>query len=241
MKIIYEPKGPALEYARLALNPYRGCTHRCVYCYNDGRFGVKGEFFKSPKPRMGILTNVVKDLAELKDKYQDDCPEIQLTFLGDAYQPAEANLGLTRSIVGRIIDFNLPFTILTKSNLVRRDFDLLTHCQNFRLGMSFTTVKTAEAALWEPGTSYPLDRVNALRDFKAAGGKTWVSLEPVMRVESTLEVIKSVYPFTDHFWIGALNHMDPPEPIDLIAAQKQIMEALEFHHKKYKFKSSFDI
>ena len=44
LSIIYEPKGAAREYAELALNPYRGCTHRCIYCYNNGRFGKKGDF-----------------------------------------------------------------------------------------------------------------------------------------------------------------------------------------------------
>ena len=237
MKIIYEPKGAAREYAALALNPYRGCTHRCIYCYNNGRFGKKGAFFESAKPRMGILSDIVSDLAELKER--PDCPEIQLTFLGDAYQPAERSLGLTRSIVRRITAANLPFTILTKSNLVERDFDLLSANHNFRLGISFTTVDPQEAREWEPGTGYPLDRIGTLRKAKSLGMKTWASLEPVMRVESTIQVIKQINTYVDHFWIGALNHMDPPEPINLAEAQYEIMKALEFSHCKYSFKSSF--
>lgn len=239
MKIIYEPKGAAREYAALALNPYLGCTHACVYCYNNGRFGKKGDFFKSAKPRMGILSDIVSDLSELRETYGDKCPEIQLTFLGDAYQPAEQTLGLTRSIVRRITAVNLPFTILTKSSLIQRDFDFLSENHNFRLGMSFTTIDGHEARQWEPGTAYPLDRIITLRKAKSLGMKTWVSLEPVMRVESTIQVIKQINTYVDHFWIGALNHMDPPEPINLAEAQYEITKALEFSHCKYSFKSSF--
>jgi DNA repair photolyase len=239
VKIIYEPKGAALEYSKLALNPYLGCTHACVYCYNNGRHSKKGEFFKSAKPRMGIILDIIKDLKTLKDKYGNDCPEIQISFLGDAYQPAESTIGLTRLIIQQIIHSNLPFTILTKSSLILRDLDILAPYRKFRLGISFTTVDQREAAEWEPGTGYVEDRISVMRKFKDLGVKTWVSLEPVMRVESTINVIKKVHYHTDHFWIGALNHMSPPEPINLPEAHRDIMKALEFRHCKYKFKASF--
>ena len=60
LSVIYQPTGAAREYADLALNIYRGCTHGCIYCYNNGRFGEKGDFFKSAKPRQGIVKKVVE-------------------------------------------------------------------------------------------------------------------------------------------------------------------------------------
>ena len=240
MKVVYEPTGAALEYAKLALNPYKGCVHRCVYCYNNGRFGKKGAFFEGPKPRTGIAADVQKDLVEIKNKYHGhDCPEIQISFLGDAYQPAEISLGLTKLLARKIMSFDIPFTILTKSNLILRDLDFLAGYPKFRLGMSFTTVDPNEAIAWEPGTGYIEDRIKALKLFKAAGCKTWVSLEPVMRVESTLKTIKLIHPFVDFFHVGALNHIEPPKPIYLPEAYRDIMVALEFHHCQYKFKKSF--
>ena len=110
LTIIYEPKGAAREYTELALNIYRGCTHGCIYCYNNGRFGKKGDFFKGDKPRHGIAQKVVKDCRILKERYGDNCPEIHMTFLGDAYQPAERTLGFTAMIARQLIGFNLPFT-----------------------------------------------------------------------------------------------------------------------------------
>ena len=238
MKIIYEPKGAAREYARLALNPYRGCTHGCIYCYNNGRHSKKGVFFESARPRTGLMGNLIKDCQQLRG---GNVPEIQMSFLGDVYQPAEKALGITRMIVGQLISFNLPFTILTKSSLVERDFDLLTPYPLFRLGFSFTSIDQTEVTAWEPGTGYVIDRISSLKKFKNNRTKTWVSLEPVMSVSSTINVIKEIHRFVDFFWIGALNHMDPPEPIDLVDAHREIMAALEFRRCKYAFKSSFGI
>ena len=238
-KIIYKPTGAAHEYAKLALNIYKGCTHSCIYCYNNGRFGKKGEFFEGAKPRSGIADKLVSDCRYLADKYGDDCPEILLTFLGDAYQPAEAVLGLTRMAIRILINFDLPFTILTKSALINRDIDILGHYPKFRLGLSFTSVDQSEVSNWEPGTGYIQDRIDTLLKFKERGTESWASLEPVMSVESTVRVIRALHPGVDFYRIGALNHMEPPEPINLIDAQRRIMETLEYNHCNYEFKKSF--
>ena len=89
----------------------------------NGRFGKKGDFFKGAKPRNAITGRIISDCRYLKDKYGDDCPEILSTFLGDAYQPAESTLGLTRMAIRTRIGFNLPFTIFTKSALINRDLE----------------------------------------------------------------------------------------------------------------------
>ena len=153
LRVIYEPRGPAREYADLALNPYKGCTHRCVYCYNNGRFSKPGAFFSRPQPRLNILKNIERDCDILKSKFSDNCPEIVMTFLGDCYQPAESKYKITRQIIKILIKFDLPFTVLTKSALIDRDFDLLRTCQKFRAGFSFTTIDPVEAKKWEPGIS----------------------------------------------------------------------------------------
>ena len=237
MKIIYEPTGPALEYAKLGLNIYNGCTHACVYCYNNGRYSKKGEFFKSARPRKDFMSGLIRDCAELQK--WGDCPEIQLTFLGDAYQPMEEYLGFTKAAIQTIMLAELPFTILTKSPLIDRDFLLFKSYPKFRAGFSFTSVDPIEASEWEPGCGYVWDRVSVLQKFHNHGIKTWVSLEPVMSVESTINVIRETNKWVDFYWVGALQHMQPPAPIDLVEAHRLIMEALEFYHSNYRFKHSF--
>lgn len=238
LQAIYEPKGPAREYAALALNPYKGCTHGCTYCYNARRFGADGKFFADAAPRLDIIDKVEHDCKVLQAAYGDNCPEIHLTFLGDCYQPAELEYMLTRQVIITLIQYDLPFTILTKSQYILRDVDLLAPYKRCRIGFSFTTVDPEEAAIWEPNISPIKNRISTLRQFAEFGKVIWISLEPVMRIESTIEVIEHFKALPDFYWIGALNHFAPPQPIDLIEARIRIGAVLDKHHCIYKFKSS---
>lgn len=240
MKIVYEPKGAAREYAALACNIYKGCTHGCVYCYNDGRRAPKGYFFEDARPKKAVLENLESDCRFLVKKYGTNCPEILLTFLGDAYQPAEAALQLTRQAITILIEYNLRFTILTKSALIVRDLDLLAPYDGFRAGFSFTTIDPIRAAAWEPGAGPIGARIGALMTFYRIEVPTWVSLEPVMDVDLTVEVIEKLNSFVDFFYVGALNHIEPPKPIDLADARRKIESVLQKYHCNFKFKSSFD-
>ena len=239
LKVVYEPRGAAREYAALALNPYKGCTHGCIYCYNAKRFGANGAFFKSAQPRDNIVENARHDFEILSEMYGENCPEIHLTFLGDAYQPAELDLEITRQIIIHLIDFNLPFTILTKSPLLIRDVDLLGPYKKFRAGFSFTTINQAEASEWEPGLPDVESRISVLKQFASFDKPVWISLEPVIRIESTVQVIEEFKDIPDLYWVGALNHHKPIEPIDKFLARKRIGATLLKYGCTFKFKSSF--
>lgn len=239
MNYIYEPKGAAREYAALALNLYNGCTHGCIYCYNNGRHSKKGEFFKSSKPRSIDMSKLAADCRSLIDQYGEAVPEILISFVGDAYQPAELTLGKTRLALRILINAGVPFTILTKSYRVNRDFDLLAaYRSKFRLGMTILTTFEDEAMRWEPGASSIGDRLITLSEAKQRGIRTWVSLEPVVKVMSAVKLIKNYHRFVDEWHIGKLNHMQPPQPIDWVDARYELQAALESVKAKYIFKKS---
>jgi len=240
LRAIYTPRGAAREYAELALNPYKGCTHRCIYCYNNGRYGKPGQFFSGPQPRDNIVNLVRRDCRVLKTNLGDLCPEIHLSFLGDCYQPAEDDLQITRQIIEILIHYNLAFTILTKSPLILRDVDLLAPYPHFRAGFSFTSVDQDQVDAWEPGTGDIKKRISALQQFSKMGKLTWISLEPVMSIDATLEVINTLGNLAGFYWIGALNHISPPKPIDKKEARQRIGAALDRLGCKYAFKNSFN-
>ena len=58
MTVIYQPKGKALEFAPLAFNPYKGCSHSCLYCFAPkATFNDRQNFYSNPEPRIDILEN----------------------------------------------------------------------------------------------------------------------------------------------------------------------------------------
>ena len=180
MKIIYEPKGPAKEYADLALNIYKGCTHRCKYCYcAHSRYEDADTYFSSPNPKANIIQKIESDCKSLIKKYNgaDNVPEILMSFLGDVYQPAEEQLGLTRFAIEILTQYNLKFTILTKGGmLAERDFDLVTDYEGFRLGISLSVIDPNWIKIYEPNAAPPEERIYSCHIARKLGIKTWCSL-----------------------------------------------------------------
>ena len=84
--IIYAPRGQAGEYAKLATNPYRGCGHKCSYCYVPSVLRISREEFDSgATPRPNFLELLRKDAR----KYQaaGKTEQVMLSFTTDPYHP----------------------------------------------------------------------------------------------------------------------------------------------------------
>lgn len=206
MNIIYRPRGPALEYAELALTVYTGCTHGCTYCHAPGAMRKKRDaFYTNPKPRKALLDGVLKDAKNLS-RFAG-VPEILISFIGDPYQPVETDLKLTRKVLNILIKYNLPFTILTKGG--RRavpDFDLMSQYPGARFGTTLTFCYQDDLDKWEPDAAPLSDRIHAIAVAKDMGIPTWVSLEPVIDPDQALLIIGLYSRIVDHWWIGKINH-----------------------------------
>lgn len=206
MSVIYTPRGEAKEYASLAINIYKGCVHGCRYCYG-ANISEKAAciYFMGANPKKNIIPRIENDAMKLSG--QSNIPEIQLSFLGDVYQPAEMDLGLTRQAIEILIKYGLPFTILTKGGTrAMRDFDLLEKYDRASFGSSIVFTSQEDANRWEPGVPSITDRLMALQAAHMRGIKTWVSLEPVIDPKQALDIIECYHPFVDHWKIGKLNH-----------------------------------
>ena len=189
---IYAPKGHAEPYARLALNPYLTCPTRCPYCYN----AVRNPHFFSDTPRIrgGSVEDLLHDLIGQCRRWTDEKPPVHLTFLGDCYQPAEAELKLTRRCIEVLHQYEFPVQILTKAReLPARDFDLLT-MDGDRFGITLVE---------------PSPRIDILQRADALGIPTWLSLEPVISQAAAIEVLRDIENLAlpvNPLWIGPLNH-----------------------------------
>ena len=215
MTIIYKPKGEALEYAELGLNYFKTCSHFCRYCYVPNSPWIdRGEYHGAVNVKDNIL-NRVEAAAKKLSKKQEVIPPIHMSFVGDPYQPAEKELKVTRNIIKILIKYNLPFQILTKGGmLATRDFDLLKNYPQCSFGVTLTSFSNELCKEWEPNAASWQDRVQSIIMANRLGIKTWVSLEPVIVPHETLEIIKQMYRFVDHWKIGPLNYHKLPASVD---------------------------
>ncbi|RJX15956.1 radical SAM protein [Candidatus Bathyarchaeota archaeon] len=135
------------------LNTYLGrCGHGCVYCY-----AVKFPSFVGPlKPRYHLIEAVEAMVKNTKPKLP-----VMLSDSTDPYQPIEEKLRLTRKCLEVLVKYGFPILIVTKSNLVVRDLDLLTKTRSV-VAITITTFKDEIAKQIEPKAPLPEKRIKAI-------------------------------------------------------------------------------
>ena len=187
------------------INPYLGCAHGCVYCYAT----FMRRFHDIAEP-WGSFVHVKINSPELlaRELTRAKAGRIWLSSVTDAYLPLEAEYRLTRRILEvlaaspRTAEF--PLEILTKSALVRRDFDLLRALKG-DLGCSINTLDDSAARTIEPLAAPPSERVATLRAAHDAGISTYAFLSPVLPGITDLAQIFKEVRFCREVWVELLN------------------------------------
>jgi DNA repair photolyase len=208
MQVIYEPSGRALEYGLLALNLYVGCAHQCTYCYVPGALRMTRAQWAAlePHPRASIL----RELRKQAPQFRGTDRRVLLCFSTDPYQPIAQTTGVTRAALEILHDNEIPFQVLTKGGLLAApDFGLYGPDDAFAVTLTSVDANIAWAA--EPHAASPVNRIAALEQAKRLGIETWVSLEPVLDPQQSLEVIRQTHDVVDLYKIGKLNHDHPAE------------------------------
>lgn len=171
--------------SRAGMNLYRGCEHDCSYC--DGRaesYRVEGDFARNAVYK----ENAVDILSRELDPRRRRKPfHPGYLFIGggvsDSWQPAEAELRLTRRVLELFRVFPSPLLLLTKSDLILRDLDLLAELSEecrVTVAVSLSTVDEKLAAILEPGASSPAARLEVIRKAREAGLGAGVMLLPLI-------------------------------------------------------------
>jgi len=188
------------------INPYTGCQHGCKYCYADfiRRFqNIDEKWGDFVFPKINCPELLEKELEKNKQG------NIWLASVCDCYMPIEAKYKLTRKILEIISNspYKNKFTIeiLTKSALVKRDFDLLKKL-NVELGCSINTLDFKISKLIEPFASAPLERITALKEAKKQGIKVYGFISPVLPGITHLEELFRGLSFCDYVWVELLNN-----------------------------------
>lgn len=231
--VIYETKGRAREYRELACNLYSGCDHRCVYCYAPDVLQRERKVFDNPQPRSDILRQLSKDA--LGYGQSGESRQVLFCFACDPYQAIDEKYALTRSAIEICHRSGLHVSTLTKGgHRALRDIDLFTPEDSF--ASTLTLLDDAASLEWEPGASLPQDRMDTLREFHDRDIPTWVSLEPVIYPQVTLDIIERTHTFVDEFKVGILNYHERAKQINWRKFAHDVRSFLEALHCTYYLK-----
>jgi DNA repair photolyase len=191
MRVEYreEPCRSALNRVRgmmfeWSLNPYRGCAHRCTFCY------VRAFERRADRPaddRYGrsirVKTNVAEVLASELARPSWNGAGVVVGAATDPYQPAEGRYRLTRACLGAFAAASNPFSIITRGPMVLRDIDVLQEASR-RAGVGITfSIPTLDEDVWrrtEPSTAHPRQRLRAIRELVDAGIDARVGMAPIL-------------------------------------------------------------
>lgn len=169
---------------RWTVNPYRGCSHSCHYCFARAYhayldLGV-GDDFSS---KIVVKTNVAEVLRRELGSPRWSGETVAMGTATDPYQHCEGRYRLTRDVVGTLADFGNPLSILTKSTLIVRDLDVfrrLGQVAGLTVSMSVATLDERVRRVVEPGTPPAAKRLEILARFSDAGIRTGVLVAPVL-------------------------------------------------------------
>lgn len=184
-----------------SINPYRGCSHGCVYCFARPTHAYLG---LSPgldfETKLFYKDNAVELLRAELSKRNYQCKTIALGINTDGWQPLERQMQVTRSILTVLTECRHPLTIVTKSALLVRDLDLLQELARDHLVsvmVSVTTLDNDIKRTLEPRTASPQARLKVIEQLAAAGVPVGVLVAPVIpaltdhEMERILESAKS--------------------------------------------------
>lgn len=173
------------------MNLYRGCSHGCIYCDSRSKcYNMRHDF-----EDIEIKENAVELLENALKHKRKKCM-IGTGSMTDPYIPLEIELQNVRKALSLIYENGFGFTVITKSNRILRDIDLLQKINEKTKCVVQMTLTTADEALCrkiEPGVSATKERFEVLKQMRDAGIPAVVWLSPILPfINDTWENISSI-------------------------------------------------
>ena len=171
-------KAKGILSVKNGMNLYRGCSHGCIYCDSRSKCYHMEHMFED----IEVKENAIELLESALKRKRQKCM-IGTGSMTDPYIPLEMELGNVRKALSLIYEYGFGFTVITKSNRILRDIDLLqkinerTKCV---VQMTLTTHDEELCKKIEPNVSTTRERFEVLRKMRDAGVPTVVWLSPIL-------------------------------------------------------------
>lgn len=156
---------------KYSLDPYTGCLHGCLYCYATSY--VKD--FHNPRPKKSFISVLRRNLKSM----EESITYVSMSNSSDPYQPLEKEYKLARESLKMFRDYSIPVLILTKSDLIMRDIDILSE-MNSVVSITITTTDENLCKVLEPFAPQPSKRIEVLKEFGEVGIPTVVRIDPII-------------------------------------------------------------
>ena len=219
MKAIYQPKGKAGEYASYACNLYVGCSNNCDYCYC--KKGVLAHAMGQDKPQLkkcfkdepDAYVTFIKECSKLHDSLKEQ--GLFFTFTSDPCLPE--TFELFAACIGAAMRMDIPCTILTKCTKwidTKQGEAILRYIHPELLNIGFTLTGRNDM---EKGADTNESRILAMEKIHSLGIKTWASIEPIVDLDSSLDVIYRTTNFCDFYKIGLMSGKKNYTPKEVLA------------------------
>ncbi|MGN0718663.1 MAG: SPL family radical SAM protein [Anaerovoracaceae bacterium] len=175
---MHEVKVKGILSAKNGMNLYRGCSHGCIYCDSRSRCYQMDHDFED----IEVKSNGLELLEDALRRKRNKCM-IGTGSMSDPYIPLEKELCYTRGALELICRHRFGATLITKSDMVLRDLDLLQEIHRKTravVQMTLTTWDDALCKIVEPGVCPTSRRFQVLKEFQKAGIPTVVWLTPIL-------------------------------------------------------------
>lgn len=177
------PGGRSMPFG-WTINPYRGCTHACVYCFaRSSHEYLDLDAGRDFDTQVIVKVNVADVLAREVAKPAWERPHVAMGSNTDPYQRAEGKYRLMPGVIAALAQSGTPFSILTKGTLLRRDLPLLAEAAgqvDVDLAMSIAVYDEGLQQSVEPGTPTAAARLATVAAAREQGFSVMVFMMPVL-------------------------------------------------------------
>ncbi len=205
-----------ISLANYVINPYIGCQYGCLYCYAKYlKRSVKQSETRGWGEFVNVKINAVevlkKELEKLNISAAENKPVVMLGSITEVYQPLEKKYKLTEQILKILIDFQIPTVILTRSNLILRDIELLKKLPKVSVFFTITSNNSLISQHFENQSPDYNTRLETIKKLRENNINVWAHIGPIIPYfTDTLVLIKDLKNIVSKIEFEALNTTTAP-------------------------------